>query len=711
MNFFTSTCILAFLSPLFIGILVALKGREKKDSIFFGLTCIASAIWALGAFKFSTTSSQHVALFWIKIAHIGIILTPTFFFHYIYQLTKSYKKTLLLFVYLFAMFFLALTFLYENFIYSRFAFNQFYFFFFEINKNPIYLVFYVIFYWIVVLTSFHLLLRFFKGTIGVKRNHLKYLIIGSVIAWLGPAGMFLTVFGLPIYPYSNIFVGIYPFVFAYAILRHRLMDIDFIFKRTMAYSISAVLLMGIFVVIVLTITKVGSLYAQADSFKISVVAAMIIALLFNPIRNKMQMLIDKLFHKKTYDYYGIIQKVSHDLVSMFDVIKIYSFVGDTIFSTLGLKNIYLLSAATGGNYTVVYSRLFEEKEDKKNEGTKDKETSEIRTELKIDKNSEIVKLLRTSDDILIKDELPAIKEILGQEIIDNITDTLKPFNGEAVIPVFVDNKLEILFVLGERLSGDIFSDEDIKLLNTVSHQTAIAMRNAQLYVEKFSTEKLASIGMMSATFAHEIRNPLTSIKTFAQLMPEKYADIEFRETFSKIVVDEIGRIDGLIKDLLSVSSEEAVPGINELDITALIDETLEHIKDKLELEKRKINVEKFYKNVKINTLGDSKKLKQAFINLISNGCQAMEDNGVLTVNIIPNGQNVVVTITDTGKGISSQDIARIFDPFFTTKATGVGLGLAISKKIIEDHGGSIKVESKLSKGTTFTISLPMQNQN
>ena len=704
MNLFAMAGLLLGVTCLFLSFLVLRYGNSKLHRIWVYFN-LAVSIWGFGCFIVGIASNEATAKIGWKFAHVGGIFVGVFFYHVTCIFCELKRKKSIVATYFIGLFYVWLTVVTGQVIdRTRFVFGLFY-------NDATWLFSILITLWLFsVAWSFIELLRFFPKTKGIKRTQTKYMVLGFLTGFVGGISTFLPEFNVDvIYPFGNFTIPIYCIIVTYAILRHRLMDINLIFKRTMAYSLSAGLLMGIFVVIVLTITKVGSLYAQEDSFKISIVAAMIIALLFNPIRNKMQVLIDKLFHKKTYDYYGTIQKVSHDLVSMFDFKKIYSFVGDTIFSTLGLKNIYLLSAATGGNYTVVYSRLFEEKEDEKNEGTKDKQTSEIRTELKIDKNSEIVKLLRTSDDILIKDELPAIKEILEQEIIDNITDTLKPFNGEAVIPVFVDNKLEILFVLGERLSGDIFSDEDIKLLNTVSHQTAIAMRNAQLYVEKFSTEKLASIGMMSATFAHEIRNPLTSIKTFAQLMPEKYADIEFRETFSKIVVDEIGRIDGLIKDLLSVSSEEAVPGINELDITALIDETLEHIKDKLELEKRKINVEKFYKNVKINTSGDSKKLKQAFINLISNACQAMEDNGVLTVNIIPNGQNVDVTITDTGKGISSPDIARIFDPFFTTKAMGVGLGLAISKKIIEDHGGSIKVESKLSKGTTFTISLPMQN--
>jgi signal transduction histidine kinase len=140
---------------------------------------------------------------------------------------------------------------------------------------------------------------------------------------------------------------------------------------------------------------------------------------------------------------------------------------------------------------------------------------------------------------LIQDELPNYEENLGQETVDRIKKDLEFFHGEAVVPVFIDDKLKLLIILGGKISGDIFTNEDINLLNTISVQTAIAVKNARLYQEKINSERLASIGMMSATFAHEVRNPLTSLKTFAQLMPEKYNDVEFRDTFSRIVVGNI----------------------------------------------------------------------------------------------------------------------------------------------------------------------------
>jgi signal transduction histidine kinase len=535
----------------------------------------------------------------------------------------------------------------------------------------------------------------------IIKNQIIYILLGAICGFLGGSVNFLLWYRIPLLPVTTILVSLWAPLTAYGILRFRLMDIKLVIKRTMAYSLSAGLLMAFFIVIVLSITDFLSAYTDVDSLKVSIFAAFVIALLFNPLRNKVQILVDNIFYMKTYDYYDTIQKVSHNLATMFNVNEIHSYVGDMILTTVGLKSIFLLSATPGEDYGLVHARSFRRKVHEGVEGL-----DEGYGTIKILKDSELIQMLIKSGDILIKDELAGTYDKPDHGVVSDIEHTLNPFKGEAVVPIFVDGKLMMLFILGEKLSGDIFSQEDINLINTISHQTSIALKNARLYSEKITAEKLASIGMVSATFAHEIRNPLTSIKTFAQLIPEKYTDKEFREHFSKIVVDEIERIDSLIKDLMSFSSKHVSFPENELDITELVDETVDHLKVKLELENKSIDVEKCYNRDKIKILGDSKKLKQAFANILNNGCQAITNEGLLKVNINPNGQKVDVSITDSGKGISQGEIVNIFEPFYTTKPMGVGLGLAISKKIIEDHGGRIAVESKLLQGTTFTVSIP-----
>ena len=187
-------------------------------------------------------------------------------------------------------------------------------------------------------------------------------------------------------------------------------------------------------------------------------------------------------------------------------------------------------------------------------------------------------------------------------------------------------------------------------------------------------------------------------------MSEKFGD----ERRTEIVEGEIERIDGLISDLLDFSMEKKSSRTNYFDLVSLLDETVNYVKGKLDFEKKNIGIEKNYGISAIKMSGDATNLKQAFINLLTNGCQAMNGEGKLKVDINTDKKHVKIAITDTGEGIAPDDISKIFDPFVTTKEMGIGLGLAISKRIVEDHKGSIHVKSQLSKGTTFTISLPVQ---
>jgi K+-sensing histidine kinase KdpD len=474
------------------------------------------------------------------------------------------------------------------------------------------------------------------------------------------------------------------------------MDIYIYIKRTTAYSLAVGMLTAVFVVIVLILTRYVTNLTRVSSFSITIFAAIIIALLFNPLRNRIQAVIDKVFYKKTYDFYDIIQKTSQGLSDKVSLDAIYDFIGKIIFNTLGLSSLYLLSASVGDFYRVVYKMT--SKGGDGVDGGFDKRA-------RIDKDSGIVGLLNRTRKIVLYELLN--EEDIGEEEVEEIKKTLRPFEVEVIVPIFVDDKLSHIMLLGRKTSGDVFSLEDIHLLNTLSNQISVAIKQAWLYSEKVFSEKLASIGMMSATFAHEIRNPLTSLRTFTQLMPERYYDPDFRETFKRVVSFDIERIEGLIRDLLDFSSPARPRGRDRFDLIKLIDETVDYVEKKFELQKRHITIEKDYGDTEINMTGDVNRLKHAFVNIMTNGCQAMHEGGTLRVGIVCDGKNVNVAISDTGIGVDPDDIDRIFEPFYTTKEKGMGLGLAISKRAIEENGGSIKVESRVGEGTTFTVILPL----
>ena len=247
------------------------------------------------------------------------------------------------------------------------------------------------------------------------------------------------------------------------------------------------------------------------------------------------------------------------------------------------------------------------------------------------------------------------------------------------------------------------------------------------------SEKLASLGTMAAGMAHEIKNPLVSLRTFTQLLQQKWEDKEFRDKFSSIIPHEIERINRIAESLLKFG-RPMKPELTKVDINALLDEVLMLFES--ETKKHNIRVTKKLAELPEVT-GDSGQLQQAFVNIVKNAIEAMHEKGgelVVKTDVgevvrlgkmqregKKRGEEMVwgeeevmekpipvvfIEVSDSGEGIPEENLKSLFDPFFTTKMSGTGMGLPITLRIVEEHKGSVKVRSQAGKGTTFIITLP-----
>jgi signal transduction histidine kinase len=231
------------------------------------------------------------------------------------------------------------------------------------------------------------------------------------------------------------------------------------------------------------------------------------------------------------------------------------------------------------------------------------------------------------------------------------------------------------------------------------------VQNEKLRQQVATSEKYKMLGTLSGGIAHEIKNPLTAIKTFSEKLPEKSNDPQFVEKFSRIVNQEVDRIDDLVNQLLDYSRPNP-PHQQPTDIHKLIDSTLDVLSSNLL--KAKINLEKNYVNKKCLLPLDQNQIRQSLMNIFLNAIDAMPLGGMLGISTTSTENTFIISIKDTGPGISPQDIPRIFEPFFTKKDNGTGLGLAITQTIIKNHGGKIYVRSKTGQGSEFIIELPIQ---
>ena len=223
------------------------------------------------------------------------------------------------------------------------------------------------------------------------------------------------------------------------------------------------------------------------------------------------------------------------------------------------------------------------------------------------------------------------------------------------------------------------------------------------------SERLAALGTLAAGMAHEIRNPLASIKAFVQLVPRKGDKPEFMEKFQRTVPREINRLNSLIEDLLELAR---IPKYHfeTMDITPLLEQTMELFEE--DLRERGIQCRLELPAGALPAKVDEDHLVKAFRNLVGNALQAMPTGGVLTITgrVDETGEGsghhgVTLVFQDTGCGIPEEVLGSIFNPFFTTKDKGTGLGLAITHKVVTEHGGAIDVASTAGEGTCFTIKL------
>ena len=225
------------------------------------------------------------------------------------------------------------------------------------------------------------------------------------------------------------------------------------------------------------------------------------------------------------------------------------------------------------------------------------------------------------------------------------------------------------------------------------------------------SEKLAYTGRIAASIAHEIRNPLTNVAMSIQQLKKVYKSPELNGTRLKhleIIEKNTGRINFLITELLNCARPSKL-NLKPYSLHKVLRSVLESIKAKISAQKIKV-VKRFASNPP-KIMVDREQIERAFSNMALNAIEAVRKGGKIVISTEVNKNFFVVKVQDNGKGIPEKDIIRIFDPFFSTKSDGVGLGLTLCYGIIVSHGGTIEVESRLKRGTIFTVSLPLEQKS
>ncbi len=274
-------------------------------------------------------------------------------------------------------------------------------------------------------------------------------------------------------------------------------------------------------------------------------------------------------------------------------------------------------------------------------------------------------------------------------------------------------ELQLLHKEGKKVWGDVhyklYFDEHHRFTGGIGTVADITkQKQAKLELERsnqqlqMQAQKLAVAGQIAAGIAHEVRNPLTSVNGFLQLMKTQYPE---RTDYFDIIFSEIKRIDFVLSELLVLAKPQSVH-FQEVQLHELLEQVITLLKTNAVLSN--IDLKQPFKRQDAGAiLADANQMKQLFINLIKNAIEAMPEGGSIYISTEKVLNEWKITIQDEGKGMSEEDIQKIYDPFFSTKKEGTGLGLTICATILKDHHGRMDVSSELGKGTAFHIYLPV----
>jgi PAS domain S-box-containing protein len=594
----------------------------------------------------------------------------------------------------------------------------------------------------------------------------------------------------------------------HAIIRHRLMDIRVVIKRSAVY-LAAFVAAGV-ILITLLVSSNLILHDEQRTPVREIVLALAVALFFSPLKTQIQRTFDRYLYREPYDYQRTIRESSRALADTIELPKLLSYIHDLVERTLRPERvgIYLIEEDDAEFELAVShpdrefpARMFQ--------------SSALLT--KITRERELV-----FGDELVYGPASASNRLLGE---------LQRLKVEVVVPLIEQEQVIGLLCLGEKRSGDPYFSNDADLLTTLANQSAVAIRNAQVHQrviqmneelqkilstiesgviavgakgkvslfnraaeqltgmsaqearghpvehlpaplaelvgataadgksrsqmefslpdaagqrvplvcstspllgargstagavaviadlsrlkeleqEKRRAERLASLEAIAAGLVHEIRNPLVAIKAFTQLLPIRFADADYRETFSRAADREIGRIEDLLTRFRTLSSISSQP-MEPVDVSGPLQDALETLRPILE--EHRIQLRQVADGTPRSILGNASELEQLFLNLCLNAIESMEPGGELTARIADlsegGGSTLLVEIADTGSGIPEELLPTIFNPFVTTKPRGSGLGLAICRSITDAHHARLSARNNVGRGgSTFTIEFPV----
>jgi len=527
------------------------------------------------------------------------------------------------------------------------------------------------------------------------RLQLKFWLVGMVIAL--PLGLtnLLPAYGIPFYPLGNLGSVAWAGIVAYAIVRHRLMDIEVVVSKSIAYLAVSLLIIGPAFAAGLLLQRWAFGEVQADFSAALLLLLLVMGTLFPAMRAWAEERVERSLFPRKQEHRATLSAFERSMIQILDRGRLIRELCGTVSDGFDLSRIALYMVEDlRGSFELEYSA-----------------------------GPEPIARVFAAEDPFVR-WLTRRRGVIMRDEIEPMT-----LNTEGASPegVFQRNEWDVcvalvsggvltgFLALGRRKQLRAFTSGDLEVLERLGVQASIAFENARLYNELRRSRdvinragRLSALGTLAAGIAHEIRNPLVSIQTFFQLAPERRDDEEFMTSFFRLAEEEVQRIGNLVSELLTFA-RSPTPTVRETDLEELIDRAITLLSPQARAQR--VTLTRGDCSGLPHIIVDADQIMQVLINIVLNGIQATPAGGLVKVDCRTidhdNTRYCQVEVWDTGPGVPQEQLEAIFNPFFTTKEKGTGLGLPIAHRVVAEAGGFITVESKQGMGTRFLIHLPI----
>jgi signal transduction histidine kinase len=554
------------------------------------------------------------------------------------------------------------------------------------------------------------------------------MLLAAVVSFLPLLVVFLAEYWLQVptpWYIAMLWVAFFPIAVGYGMRRKQLFEFRMFAKSSAAYGAATVAITGVFATLI-TFADVVVELIGLNLRSVQVAFLFLAILAFDPMRNRMQRLVDNLFDRDRSRYRIAVREISEAMVSMLSLREIGDRILVALTDTMGVERAMVL--------------LFEESDRVLRPMAWRGEWDDEHINTEIPADHPIWKHLWMRREELSRVDFDDEPDPESREACWDVFDTLEI---ELLVPILFGVDLLGVIAVGRKLSGDLLAADDRQLLRTLANQSSIAIENAKAFDEiaklnetlearveertrelretqdqLMHAEKMKSLGQLVAGVAHELNNPIGFVHANMQLLDEYIrkliegqkteSDTErIREAIGKLIArsrEGTERVKQIVQDLRTFSRMDQAE-LQEADLHDEIDRTLGLMEPQF---KGGVEVVKDYGDLpRVRCFPGQ--LNQVFLNLIMNACDALENEGRITIRTRPIPDGVRLEFSDDGPGIPPEVQSRLFDPFFTTKPVGkgTGLGLSLSHGIIERHGGRISVQDAPEGGALFVIELPL----